>query len=63
MHGSHVSRPHASAAQHALRPHLTTPARSAPARRRSMSGIFRDSFQNVVELLDDCFQVRGRERQ
>lgn len=22
-----------------------------------MSGIFRDSFQNVVELLDDCFQV------
>jgi hypothetical protein len=21
-----------------------------------MSGIFRDSFQNVVELLDDCFQ-------
>lgn len=24
-----------------------------------MSGIFRDSFQNVVELLDDCFQVGG----
>lgn len=23
----------------------------------NMSGIFRDSFQNVVELLDDCFQV------
>lgn len=25
----------------------------------NMSGIFRDSFQNVVELLDDCFQVCG----
>ncbi len=25
----------------------------------NMSGIFRDSFQNVVELLDDCFQVGG----
>jgi cobalamin biosynthesis Mg chelatase CobN len=24
----------------------------------NMSGIFRDSFQNVVELMDDCFQVR-----
>ena len=23
----------------------------------NMSGIFRDSFQNVVELLDDLFQV------
>lgn len=28
----------------------------------NMSGIFRDSFQNVVELLDDCFQVGGCER-
>ena len=24
----------------------------------NMSGIFRDSFQNVVELLDDLFQAR-----
>ena len=24
----------------------------------NMSGIFRDSFQNVVELMDDCFQVQ-----
>lgn len=25
----------------------------------NLSGIFRDSFQNVVELLDDLFQVGG----
>lgn len=41
---------------HCCHPIPTHPA--PPMAACSMSGIFRDSFQNVVELLDDCFQVR-----
>lgn len=43
---------------HSVRTTLDPCALLPPLGRRSMSGIFRDSFQNVVELLDDCFQVR-----